>query len=214
MEFINENDPTLKRTMHLPHSLRKNIIQFVTFSEKDSVPEYILKRWKYELQLLKDSQAGGSQLSSMIAEMNDAVQWKTRRRELATRIEKYCHTYQSGGRFGDPNIAQIILDALRFKESQGLIELLAWSIMPNHVHLMWLLNHTTCGKVLGPMKSFTAKRINEYCHSSGSVYMPDYYDVDICYEKQFYRVLQYILDNPSNGAGNPLFTGAKENLVW
>ncbi len=214
MELNNENNPSLKRSMHLPHSLRNNVIQFVTFSEVNSVPIYVIKRWKYELQLLRDSQAGGSELSSMITGMNEAIQGKARRRELAVRIEKYSHEYQRGGRFGDSKIAQIILEALHFKESQGLIDLLAWSIMPNHVHLMWLLKGITCGKVLGQIKSFTSMRINQYLHTRGPVYMPDYYDVDICYEKQFYRVLQYILDNPRNGAGNPQFTGAKDNLIW
>ncbi|MEM7343398.1 MAG: transposase [Chloroflexota bacterium] len=65
--------------------------------------------------------------------------------------------------FSDPIIAQIILDSLRFSQSeQGLI-LYAYVIMENHLHIIASSNNLP--KQLANFRSYTARQIIDYYKS-------------------------------------------------
>ena len=62
--------------------------------------------------------------------------------------------------FGNPAIAQIILDSLNFLIMHQRIEIFAYVIMENHVHLVACADDLA--KEIGDFKSFTARKSIDY----------------------------------------------------
>ena len=62
--------------------------------------------------------------------------------------------------FGSPAIAQIILDSWRFLQQNHRLEIYAYVIMENHLHLIASSEHLS--KEIGDFKSFTARSIIDF----------------------------------------------------
>ena len=75
--------------------------------------------------------------------------------------------------------------------------LLAWCVMPNHVHVML---ETRPGHRLGDQvrawKSYSARRANEHLRRTGSLWSADYFDRYIRDQNHYERALNYIEYNP------------------
>ena len=75
--------------------------------------------------------------------------------------------------------------------------LLAWCVMPNHVHVAleqcrdWQL-----GGVIKSWKSFSAHRINAFRRTPGSVWAADYFDRYVRNEDQLGALISYVETNP------------------
>lgn len=88
-----------------------------------------------------------------------------------------------------------LLSALIKKHDSVLYELLAFCIMPNHVHL--LLNPLVkLVDIMQKLKGSSAKLINERLGTTGQFWAKDYYDKLIRNEKYFSLVYTYIKNNP------------------
>ncbi|MEA2345488.1 MAG: putative methylase [Thermoanaerobaculia bacterium] len=75
--------------------------------------------------------------------------------------------------------------------------LVAWCVMPNHVHAMVELNQGfTLSNVLHSWKSFTAKEINKLLRKRGQVWLEEYHDRYIRDERHFHAMVSYIENNP------------------
>ena len=59
----------------------------------------------------------------------------------------------------EPRIAHLVLDSLRFLQSEGRLELYAYVIMQDHLHL--IAGSNDLAKEIGDFKSFTARSILE-----------------------------------------------------
>jgi len=109
-------------------------------------------------------------------------------------------------------VAQTVLDALKHFDGQRY-DLLAWCIMPNHVHVVVCpLGTHNLPEILHSWKSFTAKRANKLLQRQGQFWQEEYYDHLIRDEEDFNRSIQYVLDNPSKaGLADWRWCGAKTN---
>jgi putative transposase len=75
-----------------------------------------------------------------------------------------------------PEHATIVRDALQHFDGERY-RLLAWVIMPNHVHaLVEPFEGFRLGDIVQAWRSFTAKAINKRRSASGAVWAPDYFD--------------------------------------
>jgi REP element-mobilizing transposase RayT len=75
--------------------------------------------------------------------------------------------------------------------------LLAWAIMPNHVHAMIeQIEGYALGGIIHSWKSFTAKEINKLQRSTGSVWSADYHDRFIRHAEHYECAVNYIELNP------------------
>jgi REP element-mobilizing transposase RayT len=74
--------------------------------------------------------------------------------------------------------------------------LLAWCIMPNHVHALIELWQTPMGEILNSWKGYTSKQANRVVGRTGTFWEEDYFDHYIRDEKHFWRVVHYIENNP------------------
>jgi putative transposase len=68
--------------------------------------------------------------------------------------------------FGSPPIAQIVLDSWRFLQENQRIELYAYVIMEDHVHLIAAADDLA--KEIGDFKSFTARQIVDWLQDRGA----------------------------------------------
>jgi REP-associated tyrosine transposase len=93
-------------------------------------------------------------------------------------------------------IASLVEDALLYFDNQRY-RLLAWCVMPNHVHVVVeLLGTHSLSRVVGGWKSFTAKQANAALKRSGSFWDSDYFDRYMRNEDHLFRTVEYVEQNP------------------
>lgn len=84
--------------------------------------------------------------------------------------------------------------------------LLAWCIMPNHVHVVAEpIGKHRLGSIVQAWKSFTAKQANRALGRQGPFWHKDYFDRFIRDEGHLDRTIAYVENNPVNArlAGDP-----------
>jgi REP element-mobilizing transposase RayT len=96
----------------------------------------------------------------------------------------------------DPRVAKMVADALR-RSHGDRYTLLAWCIMPNHVHVLFSLQkglavHT----VMHSWKSYSAKEANRLLGRTGPFWQREYFDHLVRSEPSLQRITNYILENP------------------
>jgi REP element-mobilizing transposase RayT len=109
------------------------------------------------------------------------------------KIDNYLDSSLKGCHLHDKQIT--ILKDVLFEYDNIDYELIAFAIMPNHIHL--LLNpYKKLSKIMQNIKGKSAKKINESLNLSGKFWAREYYDKVIRDEKQFNITIEYILNNP------------------
>lgn len=99
-----------------------------------------------------------------------------------------------------PNVAGIVADALTHFD-QERYDLIAWSVMPNHVHaVVQPFGEYVLEQLVHSWKSYTAKTINKATNRSGEVWQPEYFDHLIRSIDDLEHLIDYTLGNP-NAAG-------------
>jgi REP element-mobilizing transposase RayT len=95
-----------------------------------------------------------------------------------------------------PENAGIVADALSFFDGERY-KLLAWVIMPNHVHAMIeQIEGHRLDRIVHSWKSFTAKQINRRLNSEGRIWARDYFDRYVRDERHYLNAICYIENNP------------------
>ena len=94
--------------------------------------------------------------------------------------------------------AEIVADALRhFNEVR--YELASFVVMPNHVHVLFQpLGDHALADILKTWKGFTAREINMRIGKTGTLWQDEYWDRLIRTERHFFKVSEYIRENPVN----------------
>jgi len=96
----------------------------------------------------------------------------------------------------DPTIAALVEDAMLHFDGDRY-RLLAWCIMPNHVHVVVEpIEGTGLGAIGQAWKSFTAHRANSVLDRSGPFWHKDYFDRFIRDEGHLARTIDYVERNP------------------
>jgi len=97
---------------------------------------------------------------------------------------------------GRADVAALVQDALLHFDGNRY-RLLAWCLMPNHVHVIIEIvdTHSVSDTVRG-WKSFTARRANEILGRSGSFWHPDYFDRYMRNAGHLERTIAYVENNP------------------
>lgn len=107
---------------YLPHCDFPNLVQFVTFRLEDSLPAARRGEWEHLLKI-------------------EGV------RERRTRLEEYLDRGVGECRLRDARIAELTEQALRHFHNDRY-ELLAWCVMPNHVHVLVDVRMTPLWKIV------------------------------------------------------------------
>jgi REP element-mobilizing transposase RayT len=96
----------------------------------------------------------------------------------------------------DPRVARRIVEILRAGESQKeMYQLQAWAVMPNHVHIL-ILPHVALPQITHWIKGRSAYEANLLLGRTGAFWQDESYDHWVRNEKELYRVVAYIENNP------------------
>lgn len=168
-------------TGKLPHRNRINLVQFLTFRMADSLPQKVLRKIEEELRNSTD-------------EEKEILKRK--------RYQNYLDNGYGCCALAHPVMAQVMQDALHHHDGVRY-DLLAWSIMPNHAHVLIKAN-SDLSKILQSWKSFTGrwalKNNQKYGLNipadSEEFWMSESWDRFIRDESHFNNTVNYILNNP------------------
>ena len=172
----------------LPHWELKQSVYHVCFRLHDSVPRHVLQKWEEEKQELE------KKLSTNAGIMTDD-EISALKHLGSERIEKYLDAGCGTCVLRDKRIADVVTSTL--KHSDGCqYRLLAYGLMPNHVHVMMQLGGSVeLTTVVQAWKSVSSHRINGLLRRTGTLWQPDYYNRIIRSEEEFRNQLNYVYEN-------------------
>ena len=160
---------------YLPHFDGYATTQFVTCRLYDSLPQKILDGFRAELEARNAPDID---------------------RETMILIEKFLDAGYGRCFMNDCRIAAIVRDSLQKFDGERY-RLIAWVVMPNHIHLLLRpLNGYVLHKILHSFKSFTASEANKLLRRTGKFWMRDYFDRYIRDGEHLNRTIRYIENNP------------------
>ena len=160
----------------LPHWESDGATYFVTFRLHDTVPESLRReveeRKKLPIKLPGDKRASVKEMEAYLDRSTGA-----------------CH-------LKNPAVADVVASTIQ--NFEGIhYRLLAWVIMPNHVHLVIkLLPDRSLAKTVHSLKSYTSKEANRILGKSGTFWQREYYDRLIRDDAELSRAIQYVRANP------------------
>jgi REP element-mobilizing transposase RayT len=155
---------------HLPHFDSPGAQQYITYRLADSLPGECRGEWEAILAIEDDL-------------------------EKQRRLEHYLDLGRGACHLRDSRVAELVQGA--FWHYDGVrYRLLAWVVMPNHIHALIEVWQTPLGKILKDWKSWTAKEANKVLGREGTFWEDDYFDRYIRDEDHFQRVVRYIENNP------------------
>ena len=142
----------------------KDHYQFVTFRTKESIDGYIQKLY-------------GSDDSEKLKQY---------------KIDSYLDRSENGAFLNE----QVILDIQKYFQSydKKIYELMALSIMPNHIHILFKQNDEL-KNIMRKLKGGSAHIVNKLLDRKGQVWASDYFDKLIRNEEHFSLVYKYIKYN-------------------
>jgi len=126
-----------------------------------------------------------------------AVIQQLRYRETAVhRIERDLDNGLGSCWLRRPQIASLVQDALFHFDGQRY-RLLAWCLMPNHVHVVVEMERgVSLSDVVRSWKSFTARRANAHLQRTGPFWHADYFDRYMRNEEHLTQTIDYVEQNP------------------
>ncbi|MCB9832723.1 MAG: transposase [Planctomycetes bacterium] len=142
--------------------------QFLTIRLADSLPAEVLRRLHLEPSPRK-------------------------RRRTAERLLDASH---GSCLLARPACADVVEQAL-FRRSGQDLHLLAWVVMPNHVHALFeVIGTKSLARIVHGFKTWTARRINALAGRSGRLWQRDYFDRQALDPAETARFRIYIEANP------------------
>jgi REP element-mobilizing transposase RayT len=173
----------------LPHWAKEEGLYFITFHLADSLPKSVLAKIAERHRILVAAKQTNAHLlpeqKTLLASYSHA------------RIEEYFDRGAGACPFLDARIAGAMAAALRFRQGKHY-RLLAWCIMPNHVHVVTrLFPGRELAKVVRAWKNFSAKAANHALGRKSRFWRREYYDRLIRNADELTRAIQYVAENPA-----------------
>jgi len=179
----------IRQGAYLPHWTREGATYAVTFRLADSLPRNVLEAWLRERD---DIVATACQMNRPLSRSEE-----DRLRELhSERVEAYLDAGHGKCWMKEARVAKVVADALKHFDGDRY-ELVAWAIMPNHVHAVLRPREgRDLPSILHSWKSFTAKEANRVLGRTGQFWQEEYYDHLIRDQQDFAHAVRYTLENP------------------
>jgi REP element-mobilizing transposase RayT len=179
----------MRQGSYLPHWTREGGVYSITFRLGDSLPQQVVKDWRRERgDLLRKSEDEKRELTEL--------EQKRLQDLFSEKIEMYLDAGHGHCWMNRPEIARIVEEALKHFDGQRY-RLLAWCIMPNHVHVVLKPDSGyELDKILHSWKSFTATRANKLLKRQGVFWQPESYDHLIRDDEDLVHAVEYTLNNP------------------
>jgi len=171
---------------YLPHWEVDNAIYFITYRLADSLPRQVIEKLRLEYK------------------------WALRKMERARvtewfhgRLDEFLDEGRGACHLKVPEIAKIVIETWQYFDHQRY-DLIAWCVMPNHVHLIArIFSGADLDRILHSWKSYTANQANVLLGRRGKFWWREYYDHCIRDEDELGRSVRYVLENPAKAGLEP-----------
>jgi REP element-mobilizing transposase RayT len=160
----------------MPHWEVEDSAYFVTFRLRDSLPRDVTR------MLLRDRERSMASATTAIAraEVN---------RAFGDRLDQYLDVGSGSSILREH--ADLVADSLKHFDGERY-ELLAWCVMPNHVHVLFFVpGAAELDRIVHSWKSYTAHRIGR-----GVIWAREYFDRVVRGPRELERIRNYIHANP------------------
>jgi REP element-mobilizing transposase RayT len=194
------DEPVFHRR-HLPHYYPPNSVYFVTPRLAGSLPKFRIDEIQEQRELLR------IQRQKMLKEALDAARYE----QDLLRLDKILQRVdQKSCWLSDPRVAGVVAEAIRYRDGKDY-DLIAYSIMPNHMHLVFgigapdlivpvgqidNLSNKPVSKIMHSLKRHTAREANKILGRTGAFWQDESYDHVIRNSEELERIILYVLHNP------------------
>ncbi|MFP5205633.1 MAG: transposase [Acidobacteriota bacterium] len=172
----------------LPHWEKEEGLYFVTFHLADALPRTVLAAIAERHRILYAAKGSGANLlprhKAFLAQYSPK------------KLEAYFDRGSGACLLANPQVAAAMAAALHFWHGEKYC-LVAWCIMPNHVHVICrMLPGYFLGEVVKSWKVHVARVTNRLLGRAGVLWQREYYDRLIRGAGEFDRAVGYVLSNP------------------
>jgi REP element-mobilizing transposase RayT len=178
----------IRKRNRLPHWDVDNGTYFITTNLFDAVPHEV------RVRLDEECKAYVAEIERRRARMTRAEEFALNQL-VRERLEEALDAGAGVCWLRQPNIARMMAGAINFFDGKRY-ELLAWCVMPNHIHLLFQLLNDSIDRVMKSLKTFTSREANVLVGRSGTFWQADYYDRTVRDEAELLRCVEYIRMNP------------------
>jgi REP element-mobilizing transposase RayT len=182
--FVYEGVEVHKRR-RLPHWETRGGLYLVTFRLEDAVPHREAARLEERLDAIR------RQLLHLDERDREAAISRLRVRAIERPLDRghgACHLKRA-------DLAELVAGALGWYKG-ATYDLLAWAVMPNHVHVIFkLLGESTLSGTLKAWKSYTGHRATKLL-GVRHFWHEEYFDTLIRDSRHLDRSIRYVIDNP------------------
>jgi len=174
----------------LPHWHQSGKIQFVTFRLADSLPQVKIIELKSLISNF-ERQHPKPWDETIIAKYHKII---------GPRYERLLDNGYGDCILKGRNCQEIIKNSIFFY-NDNKYNIIAFVIMPNHVHILLKLNDDyRLGTVIQSIKRHTAREINKLLVRKGAVWMKGYFDRIVRSEDHLKHYINYIINNPRHSS--------------
>ena len=179
---------------NLPHLQPESALIFVTYRLAFDLPKEVLSNL-LEIRKLYDSK---------LVKVNEMEKLKLKKicnKYLFELEDDYFDRSKSTPLWlQNDDVAQVVMNSLRFNDGK-LYELHLAMIMPNHIHMIIKPltdsnKPVSLAKIMKDHKSYTANEANKILQRNGQFWHHENYDHYIRSDEEYYRIKEYILNNP------------------
>lgn len=206
---------------NLPHYQPSHASYFITFRLAGSLPNDVIIKLKEEYESAIKKVKINNPHGINVKELDDS------RKRYFKRFDEFLDKHTSGPKWlNDERVAKIVEDAIRYRDGKEY-ELIAYCIMPNHVHMVVDVERSDNSdaertlvskepgdrtevrstvsyknykltKILREIKGSTARECNKILNRSGAFWQHESYDHVIRNGKECGNIISYVLNNPVN----------------
>lgn len=93
-------------------------------------------------------------------------------------------------------VARIVINALRHLHDQGHVISLAWCLMPDHLHWLFILQEGTLCSTINQLKGRSSFACNRVLKREGRLWAPAFHDRAVRGQEDVRTLARYVVANP------------------
>ncbi|MCP1444172.1 REP element-mobilizing transposase RayT [Pseudomonas sp. GGS8] len=98
--------------------------------------------------------------------------------------------------FADYALGRLVVHQFRQAQNTGLVNSLAWVVMPDHFHWLVELEKCSLSNLMRQTKSLSAREVNLSSNRTGPLWQPGYHDRALRREEDLVKMARYVVANP------------------
>ncbi|MFJ7108057.1 REP-associated tyrosine transposase [Pseudomonas sp. NPDC098740] len=98
--------------------------------------------------------------------------------------------------FKDFALGRLVVHQFRQAQNQGLVNSLAWVVMPDHFHWLVQLEKCSLSNLMRQTKSLSTREVNLSSNRNGPLWQQGYHDRALRREEDLVKMARYVVANP------------------